>query len=462
MRHSSPALRSLRGLLSVALAVGWTLAAVPARAVVCAIDTVPAATLLVPYFEVDLDQCADPWGYLDTQFTVGNATDQPVLAGVTYWSDWGVPLFGFQIYLPGHAAERVTLGELLCDNALPQTGSAVSPHPPGTGAPVAFPGCNDSAVPGTAPNYALPALSPAVLAHLREALTGRLSSLHAAYYGHDWGDGVARGYVTVDALARCHLLFPSSPGYFSDSGAASRDNVLVGEWGITSPPNNSSHLQPAVAIEASSGEFGDGDVTFYGRYVGFSGHDGREPLPTTFAAAFALAAPFDTADQLLWRERVSIEPSPTPAEPVDLPLDERSVTWFDSESMPYPSELAPAPPGAEVSDLVDYPVVCHAYTEAEVPYPVPAGWQYSNLQNVQSAGPVGQSWFETRSRTLGRWDTCRPAVPLDSSCVDADQIPKTVTVTATGGLAADPPTTLIFWADFEDALDGWSAIQGGP
>ena len=446
--------------IPAAFVFALTLVATPALATVCAVDDAPAATLLVPYFEVDLDDCGDEWGSLDTVFSVANATAQPVLAGVTLWSDWGVPLFGFQIYLPGLAARRVGLGDFLCDNELPQTGSAVSPHSPATGAPVAFPGCNDTTAPGAAPYYAIPAVSAAVLAHLREALTGQLSSLHAAFYGQDWGDNVARGYVTVDAITRCHLLFPSSPGYFSEDGVASDDNVLVGDWAIVYPANNSAHVGPAVALEASSLDFGSGDVTFYGRYTAYSGKDAREPLPTTFASPFAVAAPFDTTDQLIWRERVAIEASLTPTWPAGLPLDEQNVTWFDSDSIPYPSELERALPSEAAIDLVDYPVVTHAYTEAEVPYPVADGWQYSNLQNVQGAVAAGQAWFETRSRTYGRWDASRPAVALDSSCVDAEGKPKTVTVTATGGLAADPPTTMIFWADFEDGFDGWDAIVG--
>ncbi|HXO29718.1 MAG TPA: hypothetical protein VOA80_20365, partial [Thermoanaerobaculia bacterium] len=46
------------------------LAAAPAMAVICTIDAVPAATLLLPYFEVDLN---NPNG-LTTLFSINNAS----------------------------------------------------------------------------------------------------------------------------------------------------------------------------------------------------------------------------------------------------------------------------------------------------------------------------------------------------------------------------------------------------
>ena len=48
-----------------------------------AIDVVPAATLLLPYFEVDL---ANPDG-VTTLFSVNNASAAPQLAHVTFWTD---------------------------------------------------------------------------------------------------------------------------------------------------------------------------------------------------------------------------------------------------------------------------------------------------------------------------------------------------------------------------------------
>lgn len=55
----------------------------------------PAASLLVPYFEVDLEA----GGGRDTIVSIDNAGSEPVLANVVLWTDWGVPSFAFNLLL---------------------------------------------------------------------------------------------------------------------------------------------------------------------------------------------------------------------------------------------------------------------------------------------------------------------------------------------------------------------------
>lgn len=82
-------------LLPVLLGTGL---AKPAAALICTIDDVPAATLLLPYFEVDL---SNPNG-VTTWFSVNNASPKAVLAHVVIWSDLSVPVLGFDVYLTGY------------------------------------------------------------------------------------------------------------------------------------------------------------------------------------------------------------------------------------------------------------------------------------------------------------------------------------------------------------------------
>src|SRR5262249_36933879 len=73
----------MKRVVAVALMLamlGW---AVPARAVIGTIDEVPAGTLLLPYFEVDLN---NPNG-LTTLLSVNNASATAILAHVILWSD---------------------------------------------------------------------------------------------------------------------------------------------------------------------------------------------------------------------------------------------------------------------------------------------------------------------------------------------------------------------------------------
>ena len=93
-----------------------------AFAVVGANDNVPAATLLLPYFEVDLDN-ADG---ITTLFSVNNASAAPALAHVTIWTDLSVPILDFDVYLTGYDVQSFNLRDILVDGTLPVTGPDVS------------------------------------------------------------------------------------------------------------------------------------------------------------------------------------------------------------------------------------------------------------------------------------------------------------------------------------------------
>ena len=82
----SAAVAALLALMSFA-------AARPVTAALCAIDGRPGATLLLPYFEVDLDHGDGP----TTLFSVNNASATAVLANVVLWTDLGGPTFTFPL-----------------------------------------------------------------------------------------------------------------------------------------------------------------------------------------------------------------------------------------------------------------------------------------------------------------------------------------------------------------------------
>src|SRR5436190_23015000 len=61
----------------------------------CDISATPAATLLLPYFEVDT---AAPQGAgTTTLFTVVNTSRYPQIAHVTVWTDWAYPVLSFNL-----------------------------------------------------------------------------------------------------------------------------------------------------------------------------------------------------------------------------------------------------------------------------------------------------------------------------------------------------------------------------
>src|SRR4051812_12198127 len=104
-------------LCLVLLLAVWS--ARPAAAVIGTIDDVPAATLLLPYFEVDLN---DPLG-TNTLFSINNASATAVLAHVVIWSDLSVPVLDFNIYLTGYDVQTVNLRDILVGGKLPRTAS---------------------------------------------------------------------------------------------------------------------------------------------------------------------------------------------------------------------------------------------------------------------------------------------------------------------------------------------------
>src|SRR5687767_2524862 len=96
-----------RSLLRLAAACAPLLLGAPATAGVlsgnCRTAEQPAATLLFPYFEVDL-QRADG---ATTLISVNNASSRSTLARVTVWTDWGAPTLAFDIYLTGYDTQSL-------------------------------------------------------------------------------------------------------------------------------------------------------------------------------------------------------------------------------------------------------------------------------------------------------------------------------------------------------------------
>src|SRR5947207_5492883 len=73
----------------------------------CDIAVQPAATLLLPYFEVDFKSPQSQ--ARTTLFTVQNVAKLPQIAEVTLWTDYGYPAFTFPIFLTGYDVQSINL-----------------------------------------------------------------------------------------------------------------------------------------------------------------------------------------------------------------------------------------------------------------------------------------------------------------------------------------------------------------
>ncbi len=329
-----------RALLSAAVLLAiWP--AEFSNAEMCTVDVVPAATLLVPYFEVDLNQTDG----INTVISVHNALPQPVLAKVTLWTDYSIPSVWFDLFLTGYDVVRFDLGDAFHNGNLPITADlqsdgddTISPSgdPSWDGS---FPECENFF-----PFYVNPVLGAFHLERIRSGHTGQgISSLSGECIGSDPGDDIARGYITIDVVTHCSLVAPHEVGYFGGAEPVAADlNALWGEFSIYDPGNASSFTESLVHIEADPGFDASSTATgytFYGRYTqADNGADHREPLGTVWGARYLNGGAFSAGtDLVVWRDSTSsVTPVSIPCQtfPDWYPLDETAVScWNEQEDL---------------------------------------------------------------------------------------------------------------------------------
>jgi hypothetical protein len=401
-----------------------------ASAVICTIDAVPAATLLLPYFEVDL---ANATGQT-TLFSVNNASATAVLAHVVVWSDLSVPVLDFNIYLTGYDVQTVNLRDVLT-GTLPRTASA-GQDPANTISPkgsfsqdINFASCS-----GLLPPPQLPA---SFVDHLRLSLTGQSSPvLGNRCAGRAFGDNIARGYITVDTVNNCTLRFPGDPGYFG--GDATNQNVLWGDYFYVNTAQNFADGNTLVHIEASATNPETsiaGQYTFYGRYVGWNASDNREPLATNFAARYVTGGTFSGGTSLIvWRDsKVNQGPFTCPVSPGVrpswYPLGQEGIVIFDEQEQPQVAQSFPVSPQPPQTGLIPFPAESQRTLVggASLPVPFDFGWLYLDLNTtVAAAGnnppedpAAAQAWVTIEMQAQGRFSVGFDAIQLDSACTAA-------------------------------------------
>jgi hypothetical protein len=423
-------------LVLVAAAFVMPLWARSAAAAICTIDAVPAATLLLPYFEVDL---IDPNG-TQTLFSINNASAVAVLVHVVIWSDLSVPVLDFNIYLTGYDVQTINLRDIIINGNLPQTASVgqdpidtISPQGP-LSQDIDFPSCQ-----GQLPPPKLPAL---YTSHLQAALTGRPSALlNGLCAGQALGDNVARGYVTADTVRSCTLRFPGDTGYFAagGNGDATNQNVIWGDWirdqRILAEGGTLVHVEADATNPATSTA---GRYTFYGRYDSWTAIDNREPLATSFAVRYATGgSPFNTT-LTVWRDAKIAQgaftcPATAGVQPVWYPLGQEGVVIFDEQerpSLPVSVPVSPQPPG---TTLIPFPAETQRTLVGGSALPVPSnfGWLFLDLNTLVSAAgsnpPVdpraAQAFVTAFDEAGGRFAVGIEAIRLDSACAASHFVP---------------------------------------
>jgi hypothetical protein len=419
--------------------VGALALAAPMSAVICTVDAVPAATLLLPYFEVDLN---NPNG-LTTLFSVNNASATAILVHVVLWSDLSVPVLDFNIYLTGYDVQSVNLRDIIVNGNMPQTASAgqdpgdkISPKGP-LSQDINFASCTGVLPPPPLPSF--------FTAHLQAALTGQPSAvLKGLCAGQALGDNIARGYLTMDTVSNCSLRFPGDAGYFAAGGTgdATNQNVLWGDWFIVNSVQNFAEGGDLVHVEADGTNPATstaGRYTFYGRYDAWTAVDNREPLATTFAARYLNGGPFSGGTSLLcWRDsKVNQGPFTCPAtpgvRPAWYPLGQEGIVIFDEQEHPVTPQSFPFSPQPPTSTNIPCPAETQRVQVGGASFPVPFsfGWLYLDMNTtVPAAGnnpPVdpaaAQAWIIYTLASNGHFAVGIDAIRLDSACAANHFVP---------------------------------------
>lgn len=451
----------------------------------CTLDAVPAATLLLPYFEVDLE--ANPGKGVDTLFSINNASATPTIAHVSIWTDWSQPVLDFDIFLTGYDVQSVGLHSVLVGGKLPVTADEQSDQGQ-DGGRVADPtsscdGTVDSCSPHGAPEwdgsfdgtgvavagvadcidifplFVNPLLTGTRQAEAQAKLRG--APVDGACFGADHGDFIARGYITIDNANACSLLFANDPGYFSDGvepGIASNANQLWGDYFIVDPFNNFARGSNLVHIEADD-DFDGGETgyTFYGRYSSFDGAaDNREPLGTTWGVRYLNGGAFDQTYLTVWRDATITDiddsgfacgqPGHAETGPAWHPMNETEVIAFNEseswEAQCYPLVGPPGPPVSPPDVPPEEDPVCFPLETQKIevgsaplgPFSFSFGWFYLNLNvgidngggapdfDPGTDGTLAQSYVEANYSALGNYSVGLPAIELTSACTDADVV----------------------------------------
>ena len=436
--------------LMLMVAALLTVAATPHNDDSCEITVAPAATLLLPFFNVDIFAQGET-----TLFTVTNVSAVPQIAHVTIWTDWSYPVLTFNLYLTGYDVQSINLQDVfakgLIMSASPGVQSGLPDNPNNTGA-----SCARSNQPATLPRELLEAVQN-VLTHglynidgtRTGCLTRRLGGTHIA----------ARGYVTIDVVEDCTDLLPNNPRYYSNQILF--DNVLVGDYQqLSGDPaaGNLAQAGPLVHIRAIPEGGPAGYVppdttrlpyTFYDHYTPAYNRkiDRRVPLPSTFAARWVRTSAFQT-NYKIWREGVAIgaQTSACSGASLNSGMPVPDIVVFDERENSYASiryfncglvcpEHFPRTSVASMVTVQQY-LAFFPFSLSEQA----SGWMYMNLNHPAAPGArPSQNWLIVSHGTQGRYTVDFDAAHLGNGCSTAASLNPRHEIGPSGGPLVCPP-----------------------
>jgi hypothetical protein len=399
----------------------------------CDIAVTPAATLLLPYFEVGTS--TDTTVAVNTLFTITNTTNMPAIAHITIWSNWSYPVIDFNIFLTGYDVQSINLHDILVRATIPATSStSTTISPRGSRSITTNPSIVDFASCATLPGP----IDPGFAAELRSGLTG-------GPYGDCLRIGDTSqnmiGYVTVDISSACTTSLPIDETYFASE--VRYDNWLIGDYQLVNPSTATGNYaggNPMVHIRAipagnNPTQTGLLPVTFYERYSP-TGADRRQPLPALFAARFIEGGvgAFNTRF-LIWREGITqgtdilttcgVENAQMPyVEAVRFDERENPTTLVGGCSISPCREVRGTLPETSAVPTTNTNVIPPFATGSTQV----GGWVYWNLHNNQTIGGTpafdraSQNWVVVDMRAEGRYGVDFDAAFLANGCTPIEPL----------------------------------------
>ncbi|HEY4641850.1 MAG TPA: hypothetical protein VII75_10940 [Thermoanaerobaculia bacterium] len=365
----------------------------------------PAATLLLPYFEVDIN--SQQTTAQTTLFTITNVTQIPQIAHVTVWTDLSFPVLDFNIFLTGYDVQGINLYDVIARGFVVNANSNLSTSIDSDISPIGDRSLDNDANPNFGPNVVsdcsiLPGQLPQnIIADVRTALTtGRTTGCGSSAVGLTHTNAI--GYVTIDVAATCSVALPIEATYYSSELLF--DNTLIGDYQQINPnPTTGNYAggNPLVHIRAIP-EGGPAGVavltnlpyTFYDRYtVGqvVRTIDRRQPLPSAWAARFIQGGTgaFNTNFKI-WREGVT-GPAPVACSAYQrngltgTEMQVRDIVRFDEHENPTIASSTVRVSPVQTTTVV-LPETSSTSSSSGIFPPLSAsgdvgGWMYLNLNN---------------------------------------------------------------------------------
>jgi hypothetical protein len=441
----------------------------------CDISVAPAATLLLPYFEVS----EDPLGET-TLFTITNVSQFPAIAHVVLWTDFSYPVIDFNIYLTGFDVQSINLFDLIWRQPQGLIAPASGPKELGTGTVTSTntgTGDFDELEPGSLMNVTgCATLTGAIPEFYQTRMqTAFTEGTVAGVPGDDDFPACenvgsehenAVGYATIDVVNLCTTSLPTDgDSYFATE--IRFDNVLIGDYQQVNSAQDFAQGNPMVHIRAVpelNGNTGinptNFDRTFYSRYqTAGDVVDRRQPLPSTFAARWINGGTgeFQTSYKI-WREGVNIGTDCETVEDNGVLVIAETVVFDEHENgegnAPEAGDISPVI-GPGVATLPETSLTAIEPGSDVFPQAIlsnaNAGWTYLNLHNPADPDQefATQNWVVVSMRAEGRYSVdfdaawlgngCSPIAPVTSYSNPAlPLVGNATTATAPGAILPGP------------------------